>query len=134
MPKFFSPGDLISDAAGLTGDNRVIFRMFINTLVWGAVCSGLMIGLLTRCSTSWRTRANGDETMFRQANVGTVDRIVRIALGALFIVLPFTTSFDLWDGDVLRYAAPVIGAVLVLTALVRFCPLYSLLGANTCRN
>jgi len=22
MPKFFSPGDLISDAAGLTGDNR----------------------------------------------------------------------------------------------------------------
>jgi hypothetical protein len=47
MPKFFSPGDLISDAAGLTGDNRVIFRMFINTLVWGAVCSGIMIGLLT---------------------------------------------------------------------------------------
>ncbi len=72
--------------------------------------------------------------MFRQANVGTVDRIVRIALGALFIVLPFTTSFDLWDGDALRYAAPIIGAVLVLTALVRFCPLYSLLGANTCRN
>jgi hypothetical protein len=47
MPKFFSPGDLISDAAGLTGDNRVILRMFINTLVWGAVCSGVMIGLLT---------------------------------------------------------------------------------------
>ena len=46
MPKFFSPGDLISDAAGRTGDNRVIFRMFVNLLVWGAVCSGVMIALL----------------------------------------------------------------------------------------
>jgi hypothetical protein len=48
--------------------------------------------------------------------------------------LPFTTAFDLWDGDVLRYAAPFVGVVLVLTALVRFCPLYNLLGANICRN
>jgi hypothetical protein len=72
--------------------------------------------------------------MFRQANVGTVDRIVRIALGALLIVLPFTTAFDLWGGDVLGYAAPIVGVVLILTALVRFCPLYSLLGANTCRS
>ncbi len=72
--------------------------------------------------------------MFRQANVGIVDRIVRIALGALLIVLPFTTAFDVWGGDALSYAAPLMGVVLVLTALVRFCPLYSLLGANTCRS
>jgi hypothetical protein len=47
MPNLLSPGDLISDATGLTGDNRVILRMFINTFVWGAVGTGLMIGLLT---------------------------------------------------------------------------------------
>ena len=47
MPNLLSPGDLISNAVGLTGDNRVIFRMFINTLVWGAVGTGVMISLLT---------------------------------------------------------------------------------------
>jgi hypothetical protein len=72
--------------------------------------------------------------MFRQANVGAVDRIMRIALGALLIVLPFTTAVDLWGGDVLSYGAPIVGVVLVLTALVRFFPLYSLLGADTCRS
>ena len=30
--------------------------------------------------------------------------------------------------------APIVGVVLVLTALVRFFPLYSLLGADTCRS
>ncbi len=46
MRKFLSPGDVISDVTGLTGDNRIIFRMFINTLVWGTVGTGLMISLL----------------------------------------------------------------------------------------
>lgn len=47
MRNFFSPGDMLSDATGLTGDNRVIFRMFINTLVWGAIGTIAMIALLT---------------------------------------------------------------------------------------
>lgn len=72
--------------------------------------------------------------MFRQANVGTVDRILRIALGALLINLPFTTSFDLWASDILNYATPIVGVVLVLTAIVRFCPLYRLVGASTCHS
>ena len=72
--------------------------------------------------------------MFRQANVGTVDRILRIALGALLINLPFTTSFDLWASDILNYATPIVGVVLVLTAIVPFCPLYRLVGASTCHS
>ena len=71
--------------------------------------------------------------MVRQANVGTIDRIVRIVLGALLIVLPFTTTFDFWANDIVRYGAPIVGVVLVLTALVRFCPLYRLVGASTSR-
>ena len=47
MLKLLSPGDLLSDAVGLVDDeNRMIFRMFINTLVWGAVASGVMIAVL----------------------------------------------------------------------------------------
>lgn len=47
MLKFLSPGDLLSDAVGLPDDdNRVIFRMFINTFVWGAIAVGAVL-LLT---------------------------------------------------------------------------------------
>ncbi|MFY0610391.1 MAG: hypothetical protein JXQ99_02600 [Hyphomicrobiaceae bacterium] len=46
MLRYLSPGDLLSDAAGLTNDdNRVIFRMFINTMVWGAIGTGMMLWL-----------------------------------------------------------------------------------------
>lgn len=47
MLRYLSPGDLLSDAIGLAdGENRVILRMFINTLVWGAVGTIVMIGLI----------------------------------------------------------------------------------------
>jgi len=46
MLKLLSPGDLISDIAGLAGENRVIFRMFINTIVWGAIGTALMLLVL----------------------------------------------------------------------------------------
>ena len=47
MLKLLSPGDLAADAVGLGQDeHRVIFRMFINTIVWGAIGSGVVIALL----------------------------------------------------------------------------------------
>ena len=40
MLRLLSPGDLIGDAIGLQNDeHRVIFRMFVNTLVWGLVAT-----------------------------------------------------------------------------------------------
>ncbi|MCB1512575.1 MAG: hypothetical protein KDJ36_16895 [Hyphomicrobiaceae bacterium] len=48
MLRYLSPGDLVSDAAGLAADseNRMVFRMFINTLVWGAIGTIGMIMVL----------------------------------------------------------------------------------------
>ncbi|MGI9480360.1 MAG: hypothetical protein ACR2PI_26965 [Hyphomicrobiaceae bacterium] len=47
MLKYLSPGELLSDAVGLgDDDHRVIFRMFINTMVWGAIGAGVMLWLL----------------------------------------------------------------------------------------
>lgn len=47
MLKLLSPGDLLSDVVGLAdGDSRVIFRMFINTLVWGLVGTCFAIAFL----------------------------------------------------------------------------------------
>ena len=57
-------------------------------------------------------------------NVGTVDRVIRIAAG-----------LGLIGAAMLGYIGPWgwIGVVPLLTALVRFCPLYPLLGISTCK-
>jgi hypothetical protein len=65
------------------------------------------------------------------ANVGSADRLIRITLGLVLIILPFATSFGLWANPLAQIGIPVIGAVLVVTALVRFCPLYRLIGMRT---
>jgi hypothetical protein len=66
-------------------------------------------------------------------NVGTIDRVLRLALGLVLVGLPVLTEFDLWQNALAGYGVPALGVVLVLTAAVRFCPLYRLLGVNTCR-
>lgn len=67
-------------------------------------------------------------------NVGTFDRAVRLAAGVLLIALsllppsaPFLAGLGAW-----RWAAVAAGAVLIITAAVRFCPAYVLGGLNTC--
>ena len=57
------------------------------------------------------------------ANVGTIDRILRIVVGLVLIALVFVGPKTPWGW---------IGLVPLLTGLVRFCPAYVLLGLNTC--
>ncbi|GAB5470152.1 MAG: hypothetical protein Kilf2KO_31820 [Rhodospirillales bacterium] len=66
-------------------------------------------------------------------NLGSADRLLRVLLGVVLIVLPFVTAAALWSQPLYFYGALVIGLVLVATALFRFCPLYRLLGLSTCR-
>ena len=60
-------------------------------------------------------------------NMGTLDRIIRAIVGIALIAL---WSLDLLQG-VPATIALVVGIVLLLTALLRWCPPYSLLGINT---
>ncbi len=69
--------------------------------------------------------------MFKQANVGSTDRIIRIIVGALLIAAPYFTSFSIWENPVARYAILIVGLILMITAVVRFCPAYRLIGVNT---
>ncbi|HSR39236.1 MAG TPA: DUF2892 domain-containing protein [Phnomibacter sp.] len=61
-------------------------------------------------------------------NVGSVDRVVRIVLAALFAVLYFTKTVEGTAGMVLL----VLGGIFLATSFISFCPLYAIFGINTC--
>jgi len=58
-----------------------------------------------------------------QANVGTIDRALRIIAGLILIALAATGTVGWWGW---------LGVVPLATGLFRFCPTYPLLGINTC--
>lgn len=62
-------------------------------------------------------------------NMGSADRVIRIILAAIFAVLYFTGTVPGTLGLVLV----ILGAVFLLTSLVSFCPLYTIVGLNTCQ-
>lgn len=60
--------------------------------------------------------------MFK-TNVGGIDRLLRIVAGVVLIALTLMGTIGWWGW---------IGLVLLATGLVRTCPVYSLIGVNTC--
>ena len=64
-------------------------------------------------------------------NVGSADRWIRLLIGVVLIALPLATNvFSTWG--TWQYAVALVGAVLVVTAVFRFCPAYALFGVRTC--
>ncbi|MCU0397587.1 MAG: DUF2892 domain-containing protein [Cyclobacteriaceae bacterium] len=61
-------------------------------------------------------------------NMGNADRIIRVVLAVIFAALYFSGTVTGTLGIVLV----VLGAVFLLTSLISFCPLYTLVGLNTC--
>ena len=57
-----------------------------------------------------------------KANVGKTDRILRIIVGVVLIALVFVGPQTPWGW---------IGLVPLITALIGFCPAYTLLGMRT---
>jgi hypothetical protein len=57
-----------------------------------------------------------------KANLGTIDKIIRIAVAVLIAILYFTHVITGTLGIVLLVAA----GVFVLTSLISFCPLYAI--------
>ena len=55
-------------------------------------------------------------------NVGSTDKVIRLVVGIAIIAAG--VYFQSWWG--------AIGAVPILTALLKWCPPYALLGINTC--
>ena len=57
-------------------------------------------------------------------NTGCIDRAVRVVIGLALITMAATGTVGMWGW---------IGVVPLLTGLIGFCPLYTIMGTNTCR-
>ena len=67
--------------------------------------------------------SSDEEGAQMKANVGGFDKWARIVVGVLLI------GWALADGPVWAW----VGVVPLVTGLFNFCPLYGLLGVNTCK-
>jgi len=61
-------------------------------------------------------------------NMGSVDRIIRVLIAAMLAFLYFNGTIS----GTLGIIAVVAAVVFAATSLISFCPLYPLLGINTC--
>jgi hypothetical protein len=66
-------------------------------------------------------------------NVGTIDRIARAALGVVLLYLAFFSGLPLFATPLVKYLVAAVGLVMLTVAVVRICPVYSILGFKTCR-
>jgi hypothetical protein len=62
-----------------------------------------------------------------KTNVGSLDRLLRLLLAAVLFYL----GLFVYSGSTLGIGLLIAGSVLLVTALVGFCALYSLLGIRT---
>ena len=63
-----------------------------------------------------------------KTNMGSADKAIRIVLAIVFAGLYIT---KIVEGTV-GIALLVLGGVFLLTSILSFCPLYTILGMNTC--
>ncbi|HHL58018.1 MAG TPA: DUF2892 domain-containing protein [Bacteroidetes bacterium] len=62
-------------------------------------------------------------------NMGSTDKIIRIIVAIVAVILYYTGVVTGTWGIVLL----VVAAIFLLTSFVSFCPLYILFGVNTCK-
>ena len=60
-----------------------------------------------------------------KANIGKMDRFVRVIISVPFLV------YGIMEGSIIPL---VVGIVILGTAVLGFCGLYTLLGIDTCKN
>lgn len=62
-------------------------------------------------------------------NVGRPDKLIRMLIAAVIGILYYQNVITGTTGIVLM----VVAIILALTSLINFCPLYAVLGVNTCK-
>ncbi|MEB8385789.1 DUF2892 domain-containing protein [Rhodobacteraceae bacterium KMM 6894] len=63
-------------------------------------------------------------------NMGTLDRALRAIVGIVLLIAAFTTGFG--ASGWIHWAMIVVGLIMLGTAALSSCPLYSIFGIRTC--
>lgn len=62
-------------------------------------------------------------------NMGNTDKVIRILIAIAIALLYY---FNVIEGS-LAYVLMAVAIIFLLTSLISFCPLYKILGINTCK-
>lgn len=62
-------------------------------------------------------------------NMGNADKLVRVLIAAVIGLLYYMDKIT----GTLAYILMAVAIILLITSLVNFCPLYKLIGINTCK-
>lgn len=62
-------------------------------------------------------------------NMGTVDKTIRVFIAAIIALLYYTGVIS----GTLAIVLMVFAIIFIVTSLISFCPLYTLVGINTCK-
>jgi hypothetical protein len=62
-------------------------------------------------------------------NMGRVDKTIRVFIAAIIALLYYTGVIS----GTLAIVLMVFAVIFIVTSLISFCPLYPLLGINTCK-
>ncbi|MBK8888491.1 MAG: DUF2892 domain-containing protein [Saprospiraceae bacterium] len=61
-------------------------------------------------------------------NMGNTEKLIRLIIAAVIAVLYYTGTIS----GTLALVLGIFAVIFTLTSLVNFCPLYTLMGVNTC--
>ena len=64
-----------------------------------------------------------------EKNIGILDKIFRILVAVIAVLF----YLDVVGSDILSYILLFVGAVMLITSLLDFCPLYLVFGIKTCK-
>ncbi|MBN8566622.1 DUF2892 domain-containing protein [Flavobacterium filum] len=62
-------------------------------------------------------------------NVGNTDRFVRVMFGIILLILFMSGAIE---NNLVQWIVLGVSLILIITAFATFCPLYALVGKNTC--
>ncbi|MGB4118332.1 MAG: DUF2892 domain-containing protein [Polaromonas sp.] len=85
------------------------------------------LAIPTLCNGVWKYFRDVNKGKAMKTNMGSTDRILRVLAGLILLGLAFTGTFGVWD-----WVGYVIGAMMLGTAAIGWCPPYALFGWNTC--
>jgi len=76
-----------------------------------------------------QVKSRDEDTIMLKKNVGTVDRVIRAIIGIVLVA-----AYFMYPDMAYKLVALIVGLILLATAVLSSCPLYSIIGIKTCKS